>query len=104
MKTFILLFTIATFSQGCLGQSKTQKQETKKDNIGFVIVDDNVAFSHPDNLVSMSVVPKNLQGFKVYKTISEAIKSPKDVYALDLSSQSLTKVPEEIKTLTNLKS
>ena len=27
----------------------------------------------------MSVAPKNIQGFKVYKTISEVIKSPKDV-------------------------
>ena len=100
MKLIIVFFTVLAAFQWCLGQN----QNVKADLPGLAIVDDYQAFSHSDNSVTMSIAPKNLKGFKLYKTISDAIKNPKEVYILDLSAQKLTKVPEEIKAFTNLKS
>ncbi|MEY4926202.1 MAG: hypothetical protein RI894_638 [Bacteroidota bacterium] len=104
MKFIIIFFTLCSSYQFCVGQSKTKTQEIKTESIEMTIVNENVAFSHSDNSVTMSVAPKNLQRYKVYRTISEAVKSPKEAFILDLSSQSLTKIPDEIKILTNLKS
>ncbi|RRJ89020.1 leucine-rich repeat domain-containing protein [Flavobacterium macacae] len=103
MKLIIIVYTVATSCQFCAAQSKGKKIETKKETPELLILDDNFASSHSDNSVTMSVSAKNLHGYKVYTSISEVIKSPMEVFILDLSSENLTKMPEEIRTFTNLK-
>ena len=104
MKFIITVFAFVIYCHLCIGQSKTKRQEAKTEPLEITIVNDNEVFSHSENSVAMSVAPKNLQGYKVYRTISEALKFPKEVFILDLSSQSLTQIPEEIKILSKLKS
>lgn len=73
-------------------------QTIESDSAATVLVDTTAIYEEPHYMLGAA----ELANAKTYRSIAEAMKSPKEVYKLSLKGQNLKTLPEEIALFSNL--